>query len=296
MKYAGALEAGGTKFVCAVGSGPREIIEELRFPTTDPAGTISRTVDFFRKHRDTIGAVGIGSFGPLDPDRNSPAYGHITSTPKPGWRNVDLAGELKKALALPVAFDTDVNAAAVGEYRWGAAVGMETCLYLTVGTGSGGGAFCGGKVLHGLMHPEMGHILVPHDRQKDPYRGKCPYHGDCLEGLAAGPAIEERWGSRGENLPDLHPAWDLEAHYLAEACATFISVISPERIILGGGVMERTALFPAIREKTLEILNGYIQHDTILKGMEHYIVPPALGNRAGMLGALAMAFDTMECM
>jgi fructokinase len=295
MNYAGALEAGGTKFVCVVGSGPGNILEEIRFPTAEPAGTISRAVEFFGKYKDTIKAIGIGSFGPLDPDRSSPTYGYITSTPKPGWHNVDLAGALRQALELPVAFDTDVNAAAVGESRWGAAQGLKTFLYLTVGTGIGGGALCEGKVLHGLMHPEMGHIMVPHDHGKDPYRGKCPYHGDCLEGLAAGPAIEERWGCKGEELADGHPAWELEAHYLASACAAYISILSPERIILGGGVMEKTAIFPMIREKTRKILNGYIRHEKILGNMDNYIVPPALGKRAGSLGALAMALDLIEC-
>jgi fructokinase len=294
MRYAGALEAGGTKFVCAVGAGPGDILEEIRFPTADPAGTIGRAIDFFSAHRDKIEAVGIGSFGPVDPDRTSPAYGCITSTPKPGWQNVDLAGVLKKALKVPIAFDTDVNAACLGEHRWGAAQALGTFLYLTVGTGIGGGARCEGSLLHGFMHPEMGHIMIPHDREKDPYKGKCPYHGDCLEGLASGPAIEERWGLRGEDLPDNHPAWELEAHYLALACATYISILSPERIILGGGVMERPHLFPLIREKTQVILNDYISHDRVLAGMESYIVPPGLGKRAGMLGALALAFELLD--
>lgn len=287
-KLFGGIEAGGTKFVCAVGTGPDDIRAEVRFPTTTPEETIGQALAFFRA-QEGVTAVGIAAFGPLDPDPNSPTFGHITTTPKPGWANVDLAGAVRQGLGVPIGFDTDVNGAALGEWRWGAAQGLDNFIYLTIGTGIGGGAMVNGRLLHGLIHPEMGHIALPHDRQADPFPGKCPYHGDCLEGMAAGPAIEARWGVKGQNLPPDHPAWELEAHYLALALRTFICTLSPQRIILGGGVMAQPQLFPLVRQKTLAALNGYVQSPAILEQIDSYIVPPGLGNRAGVLGALALA-------
>jgi len=291
-EYVGGIEAGGTKFVCAVGSGPDDIRAETRFPTTTPEETIGQAIAFFREQREQHGelaALGIAAFGPLDPDPASPTYGYITSTPKPGWANTDFAGPLARALNLPVAFDTDVNGAALGEGRWGAAQGLDTFIYLTIGTGIGGGAMVGGSLLHGLLHPEMGHVRLPHDRQQDPYPGRCPYHGDCLEGLASGPAIAARWGRPAETLPVDHPAWSLEAHYLALGLVNFIVTLSPQRMILGGGVMEQAHLFPLVRRRVLELLNGYVQSPRLLEAIDTYIVPPALGRRAGVLGALALA-------
>lgn len=291
----GGIEAGGTKFVCAVGSGPDDLRAEVRFPTTTPQETIRRVLEFFRDQQERLGgeicAIGIAAFGPVDLNPASPTFGFITSTPKPGWQNVDLAGEVRRGLGLPVGLDTDVNGAALAEGFWGAARGLDTFIYLTIGTGIGGGGMVGGRLIHGLLHPEMGHIRIPHDRQADPFEGCCPYHGDCLEGLAGGPALEARWGTRPENLPPDHPAWALEAHYLALALANFICTLSPERIILGGGVMKQPHLFPRIRAEVPELLNGYIQARPILDPgeMETYIVPPALGDRAGILGALALA-------
>mgnify|MGYP000919812221 FL=1 len=292
MTLVGGIEAGGTKFVCAVGSGPDDVRAETRFPTTTPEETIGQAIDFFREQREQHGelvALGIAAFGPLDPDPASPTYGYITSTPKPGWANTDFAGPLARALNLPVAFDTDVNGAALGEGRWGAAQGLDTFIYLTIGTGIGGGAMVGGSLLHGLLHPEMGHVRLPHDRQQDPYPGRCPYHGDCLEGLASGPAIAARWGQPAETLPVDHPAWALEAHYLALGLVNFIVTLSPQRIILGGGVMAQAQLFPLVRRRVLELLNGYVQSPRLLEQIDMYIVPPALGRRAGVLGALALA-------
>lgn len=292
MTLFGGIEAGGTKFVCAVGSGPDDIRAETRFPTTTPEETIGQAIAFFREQREQHGelaALGIAAFGPLDPDPASPTYGYITSTPKPGWANTDFAGPLARALNLPVAFDTDVNGAALGEGRWGAAQGLDTFIYLTIGTGIGGGAMVGGSLLHGLLHPEMGHVRLPHDRQQDPYPGRCPYHGDCLEGLASGPAIAARWGRPAETLPVDHPAWSLEAHYLALGLVNFIVTLSPQRMILGGGVMEQAHLFPLVRRRVLELLNGYVQSPRLLEAIDTYIVPPALGRRAGVLGALALA-------
>lgn len=284
----GAVEAGGTKFVCALGTGPDDLRALTRFPTTTPEETLSRTLAFFEGYDVRPAAVGIGSFGPVDPDPASPTYGFITSTPKPGWRDTDFAGTLQRALGVPVAFDTDVNAAAVGEHRWGAARGLDTFLYLTVGTGIGGGGLAEGRRLRGLVHPEMGHLLLPR-AAGDAFAGSCPFHGDCLEGMASGPALEARWGARAETLPPEHPAWPLEAHYLAHALVNFICMLSPQRIILGGGVMHQPHLFTLLRQRVPALLNGYVQAPALLDHIDTYLVPPALGDRAGVLGALALA-------
>lgn len=288
----GGIEAGGTKFICAVGTGPDDLRAEARFPTTTPEATIHSAIEFFRQQTNRFGkleAIGVASFGPLDPRPDSPTYGYITTTPKPGWANTNFIHPLQEAFEVPVGFDTDVNAAAFGEYRWGAGQDLDTILYLTIGTGIGGGAVVGGKIVHGLLHPEMGHIHIPHDRQADPYEGYCPYHQDCFEGLACGPAIEKRWGRRGESLPANHPAWEMEANYLALALANYVFTLSPQRIILGGGVMQQTQLFPLIRARLLEIINGYLRSPQILSGIDEYIVPPGLGSRSGVLGAIALA-------
>ena len=219
-EFVGGIEAGGTKFVCAVGTSPDDVRAETRFPTTTPEETIGRAVAFFREQEAKYGrpaAIGIASFGPLDPNPASPTFGYITSTPKPHWANADLAGAIRAALDVPVGFDTDVNIAGLGEWRWGAAQGLSSFIYLTIGTGIGGGVLIDGKPVHGLLHPELGHIPLPHDWTADPYKGRCPYHGDCLEGMAAGPAIGERWGRAAVELPPEHPAWELESHYLALA-------------------------------------------------------------------------------
>jgi fructokinase len=289
VKLFGAIEAGGTKFVCGVGTGPSDL-RTVQFPTTSPGETIDAAIEFFRREAGTeLEALGIGSFGPVDLKPTSPQFGFITATPKPGWQYTDVVGPLGNALQVPVGFDTDVNAAALGEKRWGAARDVESCLYLTIGTGIGGGAIVNGKLLHGIMHPEMGHIRIPHDLAADPFAGHCPFHGDCLEGLASGPAIQARWQKSATELPSGHPAWALEARYLALAVANFIFTLSPGRVILGGGVMQRRELFPLIRAELREILNGYLQVPQVLTRLDTYIVPPALGNRAGVLGALALA-------
>ena len=291
MRILGGIEAGGTKFVCAVGTGPGDVRSEIRFPTTTPEETIGRAIAFFEEQarQNELAAIGISAFGPVDPNPSSPTFGFITSTPKPGWTNADLAGAVGRALGLPVGFDTDVNGAALGEHRWGAAQGLDTFLYFTIGTGVGGGGMVGGKLMHGLLHPEMGHMRLPHDWQADPFKGVCPFHGDCFEGLAAGPAMNARWGQPAETLPADHPAWKLETHYIALAMANFIVTISPQRIILGGGVMSNPIVFPAVRSQVLELLNGYVQSPAILQHIDKYIVPPGLGNRSGVLGAFALA-------
>ncbi|MBL1127357.1 MAG: ROK family protein [Chloroflexi bacterium] len=288
----GGIEAGGTKFVCAVGTGPGDIRAEIRFPTTTPAENLSQCLAFFREQGDRYGeltAVGIASFGPVDPDPRSSTFGYITTTPKPGWANTDFAGVIGRALGVPVGFDTDVNGAALGEWRWGAAQGLDTFIYLTIGTGIGGGVMVNGRLLHGLIHPEMGHIPLPHDWAADPFPGRCPYHGDCLEGMASGPAIADRWGQPGSDLPSDHPAWELEAHYLALALHSFICTLSPQRIIMGGGVMAQPQIFPLLRQKVQASLRGYVQHTAVLENIDRYIVPPALGGQAGVAGAIALA-------
>ena len=293
MEYFGGIEAGGTKFVCVIASGPDNILVEERFATDSPDETISKVIDFFEKSsielKIKIKSLGIGSFGPIDLDISSPKYGFITTTPKPGWQNVDIVGPLKDKLQIPIAFDTDVNAAAIGEGDWGAGIGVDNYLYFTIGTGIGGGAIINGLPIHGLIHPEMGHILLSRKDLIDPYKGKCPFHQNCFEGLASGPAINERWGKPAFLLPPEHEAWVLEADYIAQAMSNFICSFSPQKIILGGGVMQQQQLFPMIRSKTLDYLNGYIQSTQILENIENYIVPPALGNQSGMLGAIAMA-------
>ena len=277
----GAIEAGGTKIVCAVGTGPDDL-EEIRFPTEDPESTITKICDFFSS-QENLQAIGIGTFGPagVDPDQTE-TFGRILNTPKPGWSNTDLISPLRKIVGdLPIHLDTDVNAAAFGEGRWGAAQGLHTFVYITVGTGIGGGAIVGGNILHGVLHPEIGHLKIPHDPKRDPFAGDCPFHGDCLEGLAAGPAIENRWGVPARDLLSDHEAWQLEAHYLALALTNLTLTLSPQKIILGGGVMEQQQLFPLIREELAQQLNGYLNLPEI--------APPGLGNRAGILGALALA-------
>jgi fructokinase len=280
----GAIEAGGTKFVCAVGNEAGEIVERVTIPTLTPNETMPQVVDFFRQYE--LKAIGIGSFGPVDLNMQSPTYGSITTTPKLAWRNYPLLKVIEDAFSVPVGFQTDVNAAALGELHFGAAKGFDSCLYLTVGTGIGGGAVVNGNVVQGLSHPEMGHIYIRR-HPNDSYEGKCPYHRDCLEGLAAGPAIEERWGKKGHELEDKEEVWEMEAYYLAQALAQYILILSPQKIILGGGVMKQTQLFPLIRQNVQDLLNGYVE----LPDLEAYIVPPGLGDNAGITGALVLAYE-----
>ena len=286
----GGIEAGGTHFVCAVGSGPDRLEAETSFSTTTPDETLARAVGFLRENSGAgLSAVGIGSFGPLDLRKDSPTYGRVTSTPKLAWEGVDLVGAVADALGVPVALDTDVNASALAEHLWGAAMGVDDMLYVTVGTGIGGGAMAGGKLVHGLVHPEMGHMRIPHDRGADDFDGACHYHGDCLEGLASGPAIERRWGRRPELLPDDHPAWELEAGYLAAGVVNLVCTLSPRRVVMGGGVMERPSVLPRIRAGVRELLAGYVRAPEVSDAMDEYIVTPALGARSGVLGAIALA-------
>ena len=286
MRLLGAIEAGGTKFVCAVGNENGEIIDRVSFPTEKPEETMINVIEFFKGKE--IEAMGVGSFGPIDPDKESVTYGYITNTPKPYWKNYDLIGELKKHFSVPLTFDTDVNGAALGEATWGAAKGLDSVIYLTVGTGIGGGIYSGGKLVHGLTHPETGHILVKR-HPEDSYEGNCQFHGDCLEGMAAGPAIEKRWSKKGQELPEDHPAWEMEAYYLAQGLMNYILVVSPKKIILGGGVMKQKHILPLIRKKLQELLNGYVARKELLEEIDSYIVYPELGDNAGICGSIALA-------
>ena len=289
----GAIEAGGTKFVCAIGTDPQNI-EEIRFPTTSPEETIQKAIDFFKaKEIDSgeIQAIGIGTFGPAEVNPKSENFGWITNTPKEKWQQTDLITPIKNALGdIPFAFDTDVNTAAWGEGRWGAAQGLDHYVYITVGTGIGGGAVNDGKILHGKNHPEMGHLRIPKDSSIDPFPGSCPFHGNCLEGLASGTAIKERWNTDPYSLPEDHKAWELESTYLADAILNLTLTLSPERFILGGGVMEQTHLFPMIRTKLNQRLAGYVE----IENIDNFVLPPGLGSKSGVLGAVALAQDLIS--
>ena len=290
--YAG-IEAGGTKFNCIVAENPKHIIAEKRIATTEPEITMQKVYEFFRtsmqQENIKLQAIGIGSFGPLDLDPTSSMYGAITSTPKIAWRNYNIKEAIETALEIPAVLDTDVNAAALGEYLWGAGKGKQSVLYLTIGTGIGGGIIIQGEPLHGMLHPEMGHIYLPISSDEGAFRGICPYHGNCFEGLASGPALQAQWGVEAEELAEDHPAWKREAHIIAQALCNYICILSLHIIILGGGVMQQKQLFPLIRSQVQTLLNGYVQAPSIINNIDSYIVPPGLGNRAGVLGAIGLA-------
>ncbi len=281
----GALEAGGTKMVCAIGDETGRILEQVSIPTETPELTMPKLIAYFKERQ--VEALGIGCFGPIDPDETSETYGYITSTPKLAWADFNIVGAFKEALGCPVGFDTDVNGSVLGEVTFGQAKGMRNVLYLTIGTGIGAGIYVEGKLLHGMLHPEAGHIMLA-KRVDDTYAGKCPYHGTCFEGLAAGPAIEERWGCKAVELREKQEVWDLEAYYIAQALANYVLILSPEMIILGGGVMHQEQLFPMIRKYVKEILNGYIKTKELVD-LEHYIVPASLQDNQGIMGCLELA-------
>lgn len=280
----GALEAGGTKMVCAVGNEKGEIFDRISIPTKDPSETIPQIIEYFQLQQ--IEALGIGSFGPVCLDRKKPMYGYITSTPKTAWKNYPLVGTLKEALNCPVGFDTDVNASVLGEVTFGCGKGLNHVCYLTVGTGIGLGIWSAGELLHGNQHPEAGHIKIRR-HPKDTYQGRCPYHKDCLEGLACGPAIEERWGKPAVELSDCPEAWDIEAYYLAQAICAYILLLAPQKVILGGGVMHQESLLPRIRSYVKEELNGYLATEE-MADLDHYIVPYSLQDNQGILGCIEL--------
>lgn len=281
----GALEAGGTKMVCAIGEENGRILERTVIPTRTPKETMPELIDYFRKAE--IDALGIGCFGPIEPDKRSKMYGYITSTPKLAWANYPIVNTFEQALQVPVGFDTDVNGSVLGEVTFGQAKGLSCVVYVTIGTGVGAGIYIEGKLLHGMLHPEAGHVLLQR-QEGDSFPGKCPYHQNCLEGLASGPAIEARWGQKAVMLQGRQEVWELEAYYIAQALTGYILTLSPELLILGGGVMHQEQLFPMIREYVKDMLNGYIKTPQ-LEDLEHYIVPASLQDDQGILGALELA-------
>lgn len=284
----GSIEAGGTKFVCAAGNEKGEILDRVELPTTTPIETLQRVKAFFADKN--ISAIGVGSFGPIDLNKESKTYGYITDTPKKGWANFNIVGELKKYFNVPISFDTDVNAAVMGEAMWGNGKGLDLCIYITVGTGIGAGALVEGKLLHGNTHPEMGHIIINRHPQ-DTYKGKCPFHNNCLEGMASGPALEERYGKKGKELSKEKIVWEIEAYYLAQALVNYILILSPKRIILGGGVMNQKQLFGMIRANVKELLNQYIKTPCLMEQIDSYIVEPGLGNNSGICGGIALVLN-----
>ena len=286
----GALEAGGTKMVCAVGDENGQILERVSIVTENPDKTMPEILEFFRQY--TLDAIGIGTFGPVDLDRTSPTYGYITSTPKISWRNFNLLGSMKREFAVPIGLDTDANASAIGEASYGITRGLDSSIYITVGTGIGVGVILDGKAVHGMQHPEAGHILLVR-HPEDNYTGRCPYHPNCLEGLASGPAIEERFGVKAAELPGDSLAWEIESFYLAQALVDFTLVYSPKRIVLGGGVMHQKQLFPKIREKYREMLNHYVDTPYV-KDLNNYIVPYSLDDNQGIMGCIRIGLDEME--
>ncbi len=288
----GALEAGGTKMVCAIGDENGNVFERMSFPTRMPEETMPDIINYFRER--PVEALGISSFGPLNLNKQDPNFGDITTTPKPGWQNYPLLRTLAEALNVPVGIDTDVNGAALAEARLGAGRGLDSLVYYTIGTGVGGGAVVEGRLLHGLVHPEMGHMLLRPCKDDPAPHGFCPYHDGCLEGMATGVAIEKRWGVPAAQLPPEHIAWDIEAEYLAQMCANTIVILSPKKIVLGGGVMHQVHLFPKIRRRTQELLNGYVANDIILHDIDNYIVAPGLGDNAGAAGSLLLALDALK--
>lgn len=284
----GALEAGGTKMVCAIGDENGNIFEQISIPTESPKETMPKMIEYFKSKN--IDALGIGCFGPICPDKSSERYGYITSTPKLLWRDYNIVGAFEKALNIPVGFDTDVNASCLGEATYGAAKGLKNVVYITIGTGIGAGILVEGKLLHGNLHPEAGHIKLQR-HPKDSYEGKCPYHKDCFEGLAAGPAIEARAGISAKELKEDDIAWDIEAYYIAEAICTYILTLAPQKIILGGGVMHQLHLFPMIQNYVTNMLNGYINTNE-LSDIKNYIVPAGLKDNQGIVGCLVLGSNT----
>ncbi|MGY3766460.1 ROK family protein [Vagococcus vulneris] len=283
----GAIEAGGTKFVCAVSDENLQILERSSIPTTTPQETMEHVFAFFKKYE--VDAIGIGSFGPIDVNPKSETYGYITKTPKLAWQDYPFLAEMKKHFDVPYGWTTDVNAAAYGEIRKGAAFGNSSCIYITVGTGIGAGIVIDNKVIHGFGHPEAGHLLVRR-HSEDSYEGNCPFHHDCLEGMAAGPAIENRFGEKAQNLGETHQAWEIEAFYLAQALVNYTLTVSPDKIIFGGGVMKQKQLYPLIYKEFDKLMNNYI----VTPPLENYIVPCDLGDNAGITGCLLLAMDALE--
>ena len=292
-KLYGGLEAGGTKMVCALGYADGTIIDKVSFPTATPDESIPKIIDYFKDSK--IHALGIGSFGPVDVHPGSDSYGMILDTPKIAWQHYPIKKVLEEALCIPIRIDTDVNASCLGEMTFGCAQGMDNVGYVTIGTGIGAGMAVNGQLVHGMGHPEFGHILLGR-LPDDDYKGSCPFHPNCFEGLASGPAIEGRWGRKGAELSDRDEVWEMEADYIAQGMMSLVLTISPRRIILGGGVMHQQQLFPLIRKKLCEKLAGYI-HAPELDDIDNYIVPASLSDDQGVMGAVQLGvLAEIECL
>jgi fructokinase len=288
------IEMGGTKCVCTLGSGPEDIRAQVTLPTSDPQSTldsIAAVIEKWRVEFDSPGSLGIASFGPIDLRSSSPTYGRMGATPKRGWPNADIRGYFTRRFTIPVGLSTDVIGAALAEGRWGDARGLSDFVYVTVGTGIGAGVVVGGRSVFGCHHPEVGHYRLVR-AAGDSWPGNCPYHGDCLEGLASGPAIEARSGKAGATLAEDDPIWDTVAHALAQMCHLLVTTVAPQKILIGGGVVSgHPHLFPRIRHLLLSSLNGYLHIPEMLDDIDHFVAPPGLGTLAGPLGALAIAAD-----
>lgn len=282
----GAIEAGGTKFVCAVGDQNYDVVDLVELPTTTPEETMKHVKDFFKQY--DVSAMGIGSFGPAEIQTQSPNYGCITTTPKIKWRNFNILDSLKETMEVPMVFQTDVTMAALGEAKFGAAEGLSNCIYITIGTGIGAGAIINGQFLEGMSHPEMGHILVQ-THPDDLFAGVCPYHQDCLEGLASGPAIEKRWGQKAHLLAENEAVWELEGYYIAQALMNYILTLSSEKIILGGGVMKQRQLLPIIYKHVKALNKGYVAFDQLEDGIADYIVTPGMEGLSAIKGGFYAA-------
>lgn len=288
----GGIEAGGTHCKCVIGTPQGDIIDSASFGTGKPEDTIAQVAGFFQQSSHRIAALGIAHFGPVDIDRRSPRFGHILKAPKQGWSDIDIVGRYRSMLQVPVAFQSDVNAAAIGEAALGAGRGLDNFVYVTVGTGIGGGVMINGRLLHDARHPEIGHMLIGRDHQADPYGGCCPFHGDCLEGLASGSALKGRWGVAGEQLAPDHQAWALQAHYLATLCVNLVNCYVPEKIIFGGGVMQQPFLPAMILERYLALMQGYMQHISAAAGADFIVASPLQGH-AATRGSLLMAAEAL---
>lgn len=292
----GGIEAGGTRLNCVVGYGNGDVIASHTFPTTDPQQTLARASEFFDESVSLYGpvhALGIAHFGPVETDDTSENYGRILDTPKPGWSNTDIVGYFSDIFSFPIAFQSDVNGAAIGEYYLGSAQGVDNFVYVTIGTGIGGGVFVNGELLNNLRHPEIGHMLVPQDIMKDSFKGCCPFHGNCLEGLASGIAIKNRWGSAAELLTNNHQVWELEAHYLALLCVNLTCCYAPGKIIFGGGVMQQDQIITLLQEQFILLMQGYTP--TIYSPLvEDYVLQSTLAGNAGTKGALILASQAYD--
>ena len=283
MQY-GGIELGGTKIVCGYTDENNLLIDRITIPTTSPKETLEKCKEYFIKNK--VSSLGIASFGPIDPNKNSKTYGYITSTPKPNWENVDVISYFKE-LNIPISFDTDVNGACLGEVKYGAGKGLSNVIYGTIGTGIGFGIYLNNNLVHGLLHPETGHMLIQKHEIDKNFIGPCPYHDNCLETLASGTSIKKRYNKSARDLYDNKEVWELESYYLGQAMVNCILNYSPEKIILGGGVMHNENLLKLVKEKTIQLLNGYIKSE-IINDIDNYIVLPKLGDDAGVIGAIEL--------